>query len=225
MNKDSTAYYQETPEPLYFDEEKLESYRRSKEFNYFESDSESWWTSFKKWLHDVWLWFWDGIFGNLGLNMPGWLLELAKYVVLLLLILLIIWLVVRINPGELFLKDKKQPAVLLSEEENIIQNEDISELIQHAVQEKDYRLAIRYYYLLILKQLRENKLIDYRAEKTNGEYFNEIRQKPIRGQFERITRLYEFIWYGYFSIDQKQFMQFSGEFKEMENRIIQENNA
>src|SRR5699024_10672965 len=156
-------------------EEKLESYRRSKEFNYFESDSESWWTSFKKWLHDVWLWFWDGIFGNLGLNMPGWLLELAKYVVLLLLILLIIWLVVRINPGELFLKDKKQPAVLLSEEENIIQNEDISELIQHAVQEKDYRLAIRYYYLLILKQLRENRLIDYRAEKTNGEYFNEIR--------------------------------------------------
>src|SRR5699024_1038212 len=106
-----------------------------------------------------------------------------------------------------------------------IQNEDISELIQHAVQEKDYRLAIRYYYLLILKQLRENKLIDYRAEKTNGEYFNEIRQKPIRGQFERITRLYEFIWYGYFSIDQKQFMQFSGEFKEKENRIIQENNA
>ena len=56
-------------------------------------------------------------------------------------------------------------------------------LISEAESNNNYRLAIRYYYLWLLKGLSEKEIIDYDPEKTNSDYQYEIKTPEISEQF------------------------------------------
>ncbi|NJX16449.1 hypothetical protein [Tamlana crocina] len=88
--------------------------------------------------------------------------------------------------------------------ENIEQS-DIDTFILNAEKSGDYRLAIRYYYLLVLKHLSLKNYIKVEEDKTNSEYLNEIIDKPFNKNFEYTAYLYNYIWYGEFAINQQQY--------------------
>ena len=75
-----------------------------------------------------------------------------------------------------------------------IKNTDIHKLIKDAENNKDFRLAIRYYYLHVLKTLSVNNHIKFEDDKTNSEYLNEITDKPFSKDFAYISYLYNHIW-------------------------------
>ncbi len=89
--------------------------------------------------------------------------------------------------------------------ENIEQS-DIDAFILNAEKSGDYRLAIRYYYLLVLKHLSLKNYIKVEEDKTNSEYLNEIIDKPFNKNFEYTAYLYNYIWYGEFAINQQQYL-------------------
>lgn len=84
--------------------------------------------------------------------------------------------------------------------ENIEQT-DIDSFILNAEREGNYRLAIRYYYLLVLKTLSLKNHIKFEDDKTNSEYLNEIYNKPFSKDFEYTSYLYNYIWYGEFPLN------------------------
>ncbi|HBY68162.1 MAG TPA: DUF4129 domain-containing protein, partial [Flavobacteriaceae bacterium] len=84
--------------------------------------------------------------------------------------------------------------------EEIIRSKNIRELIEKALQNKEYRLAVRYYYLLILKKLTDAELIDYEFDKTNTDYIAEITSDTVILPFKKATNLYDYIWYGNFTV-------------------------
>lgn len=214
-------------EPVQLNKEQLEQYKNDKAFDYSqENDKQNWWQAFKRWIHYRWTSFWEGIFGNIH---PGsWLsvvVEVLKYVILAGIIVFFIGLFIRLNPGKALVTPTEKPAVFLSEEERIIREKDIPQLIDKAMAEQDYRKAVRYYYLWILKNLKEKKLIAYQHDKTNQEYRKEIGDPVLAVRFKKITRLYDFIWYGNFSINKEQYQQIHNEFKRMENQLNQRENV
>ncbi|PSR54276.1 DUF4129 domain-containing protein [Adhaeribacter arboris] len=73
---------------------------------------------------------------------------------------------------------------------------DFTSLLDEAVRQKDYRRAIRLYYLHTLKQLTDQALIDWQPGKTNRSYIREIQPQTLRKDFEKITALFEYVWYG-----------------------------
>lgn len=83
------------------------------------------------------------------------------------------------------MKEQQAPHVFLNEEENIVQSENIGELIASAVKDGDFRLAIRYYYLQLLRQLNQKELIKYEFQKTNSEYLNEIKADNLQLQLKK----------------------------------------
>ena len=107
----------------------------------------------------------------------------------------------------------------LSEEEEIIRTSDISELIRKAVAEENYRLAIRYSFLLVLQQLTRKELIRYEFAKTDQDYLGEIAQKPLQQQFKQLIRIYDFIWYGNFEASREQYLRSKREFEKMQELI------
>src|SRR5699024_2850519 len=126
-------------------------------FDYAEKENpDNWWQSFKSWLSSLWQSFWEGLVGNLE---PGsWFfnaMEFLKYILIIGLIGFAIWLFNRLNPGRALMKPTDSPEVLLSDEEKIIRSEDIPSLIEKAQANQNYRLAVRYSYLLVLKILKE----------------------------------------------------------------------
>lgn len=99
---------------------------------------------------------------------------------------------------------KRKKVNLIYEDEDIHQA-DLEALLQQAIAANEFRLAIRYYYLLSLKGLSSKKIIDYHKDKTNSEYLFEIENTEIKNTFSYILYVYTYVWYGEFPIDERHF--------------------
>ncbi|ARV14175.1 hypothetical protein BTO07_02970 [Polaribacter sp. SA4-12] len=104
-----------------------------------------------------------------------------------------------------FKKTKKKVAEQLIYEDEDIHETDIDGLLQDAIHNKEYRLAIRYHYLSALKILSNKKLIDYHKDKTNSEYLFEIENSTTRTDFSYLSYVYSYVWYGDFPIDETNY--------------------
>jgi hypothetical protein len=60
-------------------------------------------------------------------------------------------------------------------------------------------------YLRALKDLSNAGLIHYAHERTNHEYLDELRDTPYYRDFFRLTRHFEFTWYGKFELPAEAF--------------------
>ncbi|MFD2727255.1 hypothetical protein [Hyunsoonleella rubra] len=100
-----------------------------------------------------------------------------------------------------------------------IEHADIHALIKQAESNKDYRLAIRYYYLLVLKMLSINNHIKFEDDKTNAEYLNELHEKPFSKAFAYASYLYNYIWYGKFNLDDSQYQKAKQNFTTLINEV------
>ncbi|ADY28044.1 MULTISPECIES: DUF4129 domain-containing protein [Cellulophaga] len=202
-------------------EEDLQSYKDDSSYNYtLEKADNSWWEKFKTWLYSYWLRFFQWLFG--GEKAVGYLsafLGLLPYLLLVILIVVAVLFFLKTNMNSISLSKKNKSAVTLSEEENIIKNEDIQQLIKNALEDKNYRLAIRYYYLYILKIMSEKDLIDWQLQKTNDDYQKELSNSTYAKPFVTITRLYDYIWYGDFAIDETKYNKAAAEFIKLQNSI------
>ena len=209
------------PAPLDFDQEKLNSLKEQPTFDYTEKPVEdSWWNQLKSYIRLQWQRFINWIFGPYEMN-TFWTLviEIIPYLIITGIFFFILWLFIRLNPGNSILSTPETGSVYLSAEEEIIQSQDIDQLIRNAVSEEKYRLAIRYYYLLILRRLKEKNLIDYKFSKTDEEYLAEIKPQALHRQFGQLTRIYDYIWYGSFEASRENFTKAEKEFQQMQQLI------
>ena len=99
-------------------------------------------------------------------------------------------------------------------------NEDISklnfdDLISSAIETKNYKLAIRYLYLKSLQLLSDHEIIELKENKTNHQYLSEIKNSRISGAFRNAMIIFEWIWYGEFSIDERTMNSSRDEFNEL----------
>lgn len=207
-------YDRETRSPISFDREQIESYKKDAAFDYVEKiQKENWWGRFKDWAGRVWNQFWDWLLGSYTPSgIIAFILKILPYVILAAILGFILWLFIKLNPAASALKEQRQPGIHFSEDEKILQREDISSLIQQALQQQNYRLAVRYHYLLVLKKMRDRGLIEYQFQKTNEEYLSEIEPLSLKNQFKNITHLYDFIWYGDFPVTESDFKKAETEF-------------
>ena len=107
----------------------------------------------------------------------------------------------------------------ITEDEALIKNKNLSNFIQKAIAQKNYRLAVRYYYLLLLQQLEVKELIIWEQQKTNDDYIHEISETNLKSSFSKVTRLYDFVWYGNFEINELEFGSVEAEFEQIKNLI------
>lgn len=77
--------------------------------------------------------------------------------------------------------------------------------IEECLANKDYRTAIRLYYVFTLKALAEKKWIDWKKEKTNVSYLMEMHGKEEFNDFQNCTQIYEYAWYGKVPVSEQQY--------------------
>jgi hypothetical protein len=77
--------------------------------------------------------------------------------------------------------------------------------IQNAVNSKNYSLAIRLMYLQVLRLMADRHLIQYAAEKTNSDYLFQLSSTKYYKDFFRLTRHFDYVWYGKFPVTDESF--------------------
>lgn len=105
----------------------------------------------------------------------------------ILILALLVWFVYKKNPG-LFMHSRKG-ALPYTVEEDTIYGVDFEKGISVALSRRDYREAVRLLYLQTLKQLSDEKRIDWQFYKTPTQYIYEVKTpafKQLTNQFLRV---------------------------------------
>ena len=218
--------------PVSLNKDTLENYKNNPDFNYHPpEETDNWWKQFTTWLGDlttklsrwlgnVWSSFWEWLLPNSqGSSLWSFVIHVLPYIILFVFVAFIIWLFYKLNPGAKLMKSKDKPDVFFTEEEEIIKTRDIQKLIDKALLKQNYRLAVRYYYLLILKRLTDAELIEYEFDKTNSDYFTEITSETLNSAFRKATNIYDYIWYGNFTVIEADFNKAQTIFNSLERSI------
>jgi hypothetical protein len=96
---------------------------------------------------------------------------------------------------------------------------DLNSQIEKCIQDRNYRLATRYYYLWVMKLLNESHLIEFNIDKTNQDYTRELSRKNSfsrerLGLFVQCTHYYEYLWFGNFAVSEPAFQKIEKTFKD-----------
>ncbi|REC59680.1 DUF4129 domain-containing protein [Chryseobacterium pennae] len=77
----------------------------------------------------------------------------------------------------------------------------------------DYRSAVRYQFLFILKKLSDKKLINWNPEKTNKDYVAELKVPNLKSEFSDLSYIFDYVWYGEFNIDEQSYQKFKNQYQ------------
>jgi len=99
--------------------------------------------------------------------------------------------------------------------------EDLNAAIQREFRNKNYRLALRYQFIKVLRELDENGMISYATEKTNIDYLSEIKSKSaaVSPVFELLINTYNAVWYGHYAISKADYNRYSGSFVQLNSLL------
>lgn len=180
------------------DETKLQELKVDSDFNYNISHGQGTsifsriWTWIKRLLNQILYW--------------GGSSTIGKIIIYILIIGAIVFTVLKItqtNPLQLLRKDELDIKYEVHEED--IHSISFDEQIRKALEERNYKLAVRLNYLGALKKLSDSNLISWAPGKSNHEYVYEISDKIVKKNFTDLSRLFEYCWYGGFEVGKSVF--------------------
>jgi Domain of unknown function (DUF4129) len=196
-------------------ESKMTALRKLKDYQYTVQESQvidTWW---KRLLRRFFNWF-GNLFTGVG-NPTFW--KTAAYVFIASVVVYVTLKLMGVDFTGLYRKKNNNeiPYETLGENIHAI---DFGDSIAEAVAQKNYRLAVRLYYLKALKELTDREMIDWRINKTNRSYVYELNSPTLRPDFERITLQFEYAWYGDFPVDETQFINIKNQFLTFSDSVL-----
>jgi hypothetical protein len=153
------------------------------------------------------------VFNTTWFNTLFWIIVIGGFVAIL------VWY---LASSDIRLFRKPSAAVTDGEDETII--EDIFELnydkeIAAAIDAQNFRLATRLMYLRTLKELSDRELIQYKNEKTNSDYLFQLSGTKYYRDFFRLTRDFEYTWYGAFALSAEAFAIVQKDFSSFKQQL------
>lgn len=172
------------------------------------------WDRFKQWLANLL----SDIF-SFGENAGKTTIIIIRVLAALILLTVVYFIVRAILKKEgmwIFGRQRKK----IQAEDYIAENiheMDFGKLVAETKERGNHRLAVRYYYLWLLKKLSAREIIDWHFDKTNSDYLYEIKDSSLKKDFEYLSYLYDYSWYGEFPLDEASFNKAEQAFKKTLN--------
>ena len=213
-SKENTAYYT-TSKPA---EKKFEANFQSKykdeAYNYqpkLEKKELTAWENFKKKIRDFFSRLFS--FSNNGKVFSNFeiIMKILGFAIIGFVIFMIVKLILNKEGGLFFARNTKKIKVGTMDEENI-HSINFKDVIANAKSKNEFRIATRYYYLWLLKSLSDRTIIDWDIEKTNTDYLTEIKNSGLKKEFEFLSYIYDYCWYGEFELTHEDFEKVENHF-------------
>lgn len=152
---------------------------------------------------------------NNNIEMPRYNIENVRYILIFLIGVLILALIINyaINKDKVSENQKTDP---LDIEE--ISEVNLENLLNNALENNDYKLALRIRFLIILQSLESKKYIKWHKHKTNRKYINEI-PEILRSDFKNVAYTFDKVWYGNNKIDSDLYHNLSHYFQSFQLKL------
>ena len=93
------------------------------------------------------------------------------------------------------------------------------QMLEQAVAENDFKLAIRIRYGGLLHLMDEKGMIRWDAHKTNRSYYYELKDKALRDDFEKLAYIFDCVCYGDFEVSASLYGQLEPVFDEFRDKL------
>ncbi len=193
--------------------EKFQSKYKSEEFDYTTiKPRESLWEKMKKRIAEIM----RSIFGEVDPLKTSNYAEIILRFFAIIIIGLVIYFLLKFLLGKdgnyFFGKKNKKLNVADQDLKENIHEINFPNSINEFERKKDYRSAIRYQFLFVLKKLSDKKLLEWNPEKTNKDYLAELKNKNQKSNFKELVYIFNNVWYGEFEVDEKSYSRFKEKF-------------
>jgi hypothetical protein len=148
-----------------------------------------------------------------------WVRNLVWIVMLVVFIVVLVWYLIAGN-----IRVFRKAPITLYEDKPLDLQEDLFSInfeneIKKAIELKNYRLAIRLHFLHALKQMNNNEMIVYKPTKTNADYLFHLFGTPYYRPFFKLTRIFDYVWYGNFQLNPDRFTELQKEFIQFNDQL------
>ena len=171
------------------------------------------WDRFKEWFANILRNLFSFTSDEASMNFVGILLKVVAVIIVVIVIYLIAKALINKEGQWIFGKNSSKKTIHYSDIEKNIHLLDFEKLIRESMESGEKRVAVRYYYLWLLKVMAQNNYIKWDIEKTNSDYLYEIQSPVHKEEFTYLSYLYNYIWYGEFEIDDATFKKAENRFK------------
>lgn len=197
-----------------FSAEKIRAYKNDRHFQYDKIIEPP-----KSWVERIWNWILikiNKLFSNKGTARAfNWFIIILASLVLLFFILRLTGM----TGTGLFGKKNRGEKMRYNIGDENIHGIDFEAAIQHAVESRNFRLAVRLLYLQSLKKLTDNGLINWQLNKTNIAYVKELQGTAYHQHFGHLTFQFENNWYGDLPINETEFEKVSDQFNQFNRQL------
>jgi len=173
----------------------------------FKTPEKNAWDRFKEWLYDLFKDFFNLADKSKSLDHIDSVIKILAGLLIIFVIYMIVKAILNKEGSWIFSRNTQTKIVENSDIEKNIHLVDFKKMISSAISNEDKRLAIRYYYLWLLKKMSDADIIEWHPEKTNTEYSYEIKNAVMKENFNYLSYLYNYIWYGEFEITEAIFIK------------------
>lgn len=164
-------------------------------------------------------WLSERLFGKVSYDNIDDARTLVIWTIVIISVIIIIWLLSKSEIVGLVKPKAKATAFSFSDITEDLNTINFDVKIKEAAKENDYRLAIRWHYLKMLYILDKNEFIIFAPFKTNIDYNNELKGKKASEGFAKFSRIYEYVWYGQFELNQHSYAEHAIDFETFNGEI------
>lgn len=205
--------------PGTFDAKFKEKYQGS-DFDYsVNKPKESLWQKLKKWLGELL----NDWFQSNSLRGANDLFYVLLRIIAIVLIGFVLYVIIRFvlsrNGNWVFSKKSKK---LNPDDRTITENIhelDLPSLIKNYEDKKEYRSAIRYQFLYLLKLMTDKNMLEWDPEKTNRDYTRMLSGNALQSDFQKLSFVFENVWYGERTIGENEYTIFRKQYQQTQQKI------
>ncbi len=135
----------------------------------------------------------------------------------------LLWVVLKllnIEVKDIFYRTSASSKMKLKLSEENIHELDFDKLISRAVENEEYRDAVRLIFLFALKKLSDANQIQWQSGKTNDEYIAELKQHPALPRLRELRYYFDYAWYGHFEINSQTYEGVNKTFQEFTRKVV-----
>lgn len=183
-----------------FNQASLDEYIADSDFHYIENQNPK-----INYVEKLRRWIFNMLRAVLGSQATGFFMSNFHYILMAIALFLIIYKISGLSFEKLGYKVKKLDNFEADFDTTPIEEINFQQLIADALSKKDYRQAIRFQYLDVLKSLSEKGLISHSRYKSNVEYAYELKDDVLKNEFRQLVFTFDHIWYGEYPVNAEQY--------------------
>lgn len=197
-------------------QEKIEMWREESMYFKEEAPQED------SFLSEAWYWFKnlinDFFEGLLGPVLNEYVLEFLYYLLIVIGIVFLLYVIFKNKISKNIQKSTRLTPNDFQPEN--IESVDLEGLLAEALKQKNYKLSIRFMFLIALQNMDRKEMIVWDKYKTNMEYYWEIPKSKLQQPYNDLRLLYEQIWYGKKNANELLMMQYKEQLNQF-NQLLQ----